>query len=195
MNFLTQNNVTPVNGPATTLNDSTRKLFFSAGMIAILLGIFAFTFSTKGLATMSALFAIYTLFLAGLDVMLFTKSHELRGSFLVSALLSFVMGLTMLFRQDVTSEFLGLIFGFWVLFNAISILSQVWTPELLNSWYRIASIVIGFVGLLMGMYLTIFPNVAPNTQSIIVGIFVDLLGIYYLLIAVFSAKNATPSAE
>lgn len=191
MNFLSNNNVTPVNGPATAMNDTARKMFFAAGMVAIVLGIFAFTFSTKGLATMSALFALYTLFLAGLDVMLFTKSQDLRGSFLVSALLSFVMGLTMLFRQDVTTEFLGLIFGFWVLFNAISILSQVWSPELLNSWYRMVSVAIGFVGILMGMYLTIFPNVEPNTQSIMVGIFADLLGIYYLLVALFSAKSVS----
>lgn len=191
MNFLTNNtNTSYVNGQPDLLNDLTRKLFFAAGMIAIVLGIFAFTFSTKGLATMSALFALYTLFLAVLDVMLFTKSQELRGSFLVSALLSFVMGLTMLFRQDVTNEFLGLIFGFWVLFNAISILAQVWVPELLNSWYRIAALVIGLIGVLMGMYLTIFPNVAPNTQSIMLGIFADLLGIYYLLIALFSARKS-----
>ncbi|MCW0953582.1 DUF308 domain-containing protein [Weissella ceti] len=192
MNFLTDNNntATYADGQPALLNDLTRKLFFAAGMIAIVLGIFAFTFSTKGLATMSALFAVYTLFLAVLDMMLFTKSQALRGSFLVSALLSFVMGLTMLFRQDVTNEFLGLVFGFWVLFNAISILSQVWLPELLNNWYRFAGIAIGLIGILMGMYLTIFPNVAPNTQSIILGIFADLLGIYYLLVALFSAKKS-----
>ena len=191
MNFLTHNNTaTYADGQPELLNDLTRKLFFAAGMIAIVLGIFAFTFSTKGLATMSALFAVYTLFLAVLDMVLFTKSHALRGSFLVSALLSFVMGMTMLFRQDVTNEFLGLIFGFWVLFNAISILSQVWTPELLSNWYRFAGIAIGFIGILMGMYLTIFPDVASNTQSIVLGVFADLLGIYYLLVALFSAKKS-----
>ncbi|ELA07767.1 HdeD family acid-resistance protein [Weissella tructae] len=183
-------NTTYVNQPQhLTLNDLTRKLFFAAGMIAIVLGIFAFTFSTKGLATMSALFAIYALFIAVLDVMLFTKSQALRGSFLVSALLSLVIGLIMLFRQDVTSEFLGLVFGFWVLFNAISILAQTWAPELLSNWQRLVSIAIGVLGILMGMYLTIFPQVSSSTQSIILGVFADLLGIYYLLIALFHTKK------
>lgn len=183
-------NTTYVNQPQhLTLNDLTRKLFFAAGMIAIVLGIFAFTFSTKGLATMSALFAIYALFIAVLDVILFTKSQALRGSFLVSALLSLVIGLIMLFRQDVTSEFLGLVFGFWVLFNAISILAQTWSPELLNNWQRLVSIAIGVLGILMGMYLTIFPQVSSSSQSIILGVFADLLGIYYLLIALFHTKK------
>lgn len=183
-----EHDVTISDAPQPMISDGTRKLFFAAGMIAIVLGIFAFTFSAKGLATMSALFAIYSLFLAVLDVILFTKSQALRGSFLVSALLSLVIGLIMLFRQDVTNEFLGLVFGFWVLFNAISILAQTWTPELLNSWYRLVSIAIGLIGILMGMYLTILPDVASNTQSILLGVFADLLGIYYLLVALFSSK-------
>ncbi|AIG65040.1 hypothetical protein WS74_0100 [Weissella ceti] len=41
----------------------------------------------------------------------------------------------------------------------------------------------------MGMYLTIFPQVSSSTQSIILGVFADLLGIYYLLIALFHTKK------
>jgi len=190
-----ESRTTPIEGRTTAkessnplLTDLTRKLFFTAGLIAIVLGIFAFTFSAKGLASMSAIFAIYSLFLAVLDVILFTKSQALRGSFLVSALLSLVIGLIMLFRQDVTNEFLGLVFGFWVLFNAISILAQTWMPELINSWYRMVAIALGLIGILMGMYLTIFHSVETSTQSVILGIFADLLGIYYLLVALFSLR-------
>ncbi len=180
---------TIVTSEQTIVTDLTRKCLFAAGIIAILLGIIAFAFPKQVLASMSALFALFSLFVAIIDLMLVTKSQTLKGAFLMSALLATTMSLIFLFRQDVTSQFIGLIFGFWILLNATAILAQMWSPELLAGWQRLVGLVLGLTSLAMGLYLSLVPDIAANTMSLVVGSFADLLGIYFILIALFSRKN------
>ena len=99
------------------------------------------------------------------------------------------MGLVLLFRQDVAKDFIGLVFGFWILFNATSNLAQTWVPELLVGWQRLVGLVIGAVGLCLGLFLVLFTGYSTHDMQIILGIYTDLLGIFFLLVSFFSRKN------
>ena len=166
-----------------------RKLLATAGVISIILGIFAFVFSPEWLLAVSILFGLFSIFIAIIDLMLFRNSTYLRGSHLMSALLSLVMGLVLLFRQDVAKDFIGLVFGFWILFNATSNLAQTWVPELLVGWQRLVGLVIGATGLCLGLFLVLFTGYSTHDMQIILGIYTDLLGIFFLLVSFFSRNN------
>ena len=172
-----------------------RKLLATAGVISIILGIFAFVFNTKWLLAVSIIFGLFSIFIAFIDLMLFSNSVYLRGSHLMSALLSVVMGLVLLFRQDFTQDFIGLVFGFWILFNATSNLAQTWVPELLIGWQRLVGLIIGAVGLVLGLFLVLFTDYSTHTMQIILGIYTDLLGIFFLLVSFFSHKNDLNTAK
>ncbi|CAM4367406.1 HdeD family acid-resistance protein [Weissella hellenica] len=166
-----------------------RKLLAAAGVISIILGIFAFVFNTEWLLAVSIIFGLFSIFIAFIDLMLFSNSVYLRGAHLMSALLSAVMGLVLLFRQDFTQDFIGLVFGFWILFNATSNLAQTWVPELLIGWQRLVGLIIGVVGLALGLFLVLFTGYTPHNMQIILGVYTDLLGIFFLLVSFFSHKN------
>lgn len=166
-----------------------RKLLAAAGVISIILGIFAFVFNPEWLLAVSILFGLFSIFIALIDILLFGHSTYLRGSHLMSALLSTVMGLVLLFRQDVAKDFIGLVFGFWILFNATSNLAQTWVPELLIGWQRLVGLVIGAIGLFLGLFLVLFTGYSTHDMQIILGVYTDLLGIFFLLVSFFSRKN------
>lgn len=171
------------------VTELTRRFLVGAGIVSIVLGILAFIFPENTLTSMTPLFAIFSIFIAVIDLMLFSKSTYLRGAFLMSALLSTVLGLIFLFRQDVTKDFSSLIFGFWILFNATSMLAQSWSPELLRNWQRLITLALGAVGLGMGLYLTLVSDIPASTMTTLIGIFSDISGIFFLFIALFSPRH------
>jgi uncharacterized membrane protein HdeD (DUF308 family) len=175
--------------PTPVISDMMRKLLAAAGIVAIVLGLIAFIFGGQTLPTVSVIFGLFSIFTAVVDILLFRNSRLLRGSHLMSALLSVVMGLVLLFRQDVTNEFAGMIFGFWILFNAAGNLAQSWVSEMLIGWQRLVGLLIGLAGLVIGLYLALFTTYDANTLGILVGLYADLLGIFFLLTAFFSRKK------
>jgi uncharacterized membrane protein HdeD (DUF308 family) len=179
---LQQNATTPV------ITDFMRRVLATAGIIAIILGLLAFILGGNTLSTIVVIFGLFSLFTVFIDLMLFTKSRLLRGAHLMNALLATIMGLVLLFRQDVAGTFAGLIFGFWILLNATGNLAQSWVSEMLIGWQRLVGLIIGVTGLVLGLYLVLFTGYPDRLLSIFVGSYADLLGIFYLLTAFFSRK-------
>jgi uncharacterized membrane protein HdeD (DUF308 family) len=179
------------NATSPVITDFMRRVLATAGIIAIVLGLLAFILGGNTLSTIVVIFGLFSLFTVFIDLMLFTKSRLLRGAHLMNALLATIMGLVLLFRQDVAGTFAGLIFGFWILLNATGNLAQSWVSEMLSGWQRLVGLIIGVTGLVLGLYLVLFTGYPARLLSIFVGSYADLLGIFYLLTAFFSRKASS----
>jgi uncharacterized membrane protein HdeD (DUF308 family) len=154
--------------------------FMVRGVLAAALGLCALIWPSASLAILLRLVGIYCL-LDGLTGLIGAWRASERGAHLLQAILGLVAGVLLLFWPEGSVRTLLVIFGIWALVTGAS---QLWTARQQEAdGERSAMTTIGWVAVVVGLILIVWPGTGVVTIAWLIGIVALLLGVSLIWLA------------
>jgi uncharacterized membrane protein HdeD (DUF308 family) len=155
--------------------------FMVRGVLAAALGLCALIWPSASLAILLRLVGIYCL-LDGVTGLIGALRASERGAHLLQAILGLVVGVLLLFWPEGSVRTLLVIFGIWALLTGVS---QIWAArqQEVEGGERSAMTTIGWVAVVVGLILIVWPGTGVVTIAWLIGIVALLLGVSLIWLA------------
>jgi uncharacterized membrane protein HdeD (DUF308 family) len=155
--------------------------FMVRGVLAAALGLCALIWPSASLAILLRLVGIYCL-LDGVTGLIGALRASERGAHLLQAILGLVVGVLLLFWPEGSVRTLLVIFGIWALLTGVS---QIWAArqQEVEGGERRAMTTIGWVAVVVGLILIVWPGTGVVTIAWLIGIVALLLGVSLIWLA------------
>ncbi|MFE6923424.1 HdeD family acid-resistance protein [Nocardia sp. NPDC057663] len=182
---------TELESPFAALAKKTWQTILVTGLLAVVLGIIVLVWPDKTLLVAGILFGIYMV-VSGIFQLIAAFTHLPSTSFRVLSFISGVLSLIIgvfCFRDDLASiVLLGLWIGISWLFRGVAILfaamSEKGVPG--RGW----QIFYGIISAIAGVVLIVWPISSLTTLTLVVGIFLIVIGIMEIITAFGVRKDA-----
>ncbi|GGN66643.1 HdeD family acid-resistance protein [Nocardia rhizosphaerihabitans] len=182
---------TVLESPMAALAKKTWQTILVTGLLAVVLGIIVLVWPGPSLLVAGILFGIYMV-VSGIFQLVAAFTHLPSTSFRVLSFISGVLSLIIgvfCFRDDLTSiVLLGLFIGISWLFRGIAILfaaaSEKGVPG--RGW----QIFYGVISAIAGVILIVWPISSLTTLTLVVGIFLIVIGVMEMITAFGVRKDA-----
>lgn len=169
----------------------SKVLWIVAGALLIIAGIICLCNPGTALVSMCLFMGILMLFSGIVDIVIFAKGNQQiagAGWFLADGILSFILGLMLLFNQTFALVTLPFIFGMWLLFSGINSFANSFELKRLGirgwGWFTALGVILIVIG-----FFSFFDPVADLfALSVLVGILLIAQGFSIIVRACFSHR-------
>ncbi|MEV0064312.1 HdeD family acid-resistance protein [Nocardia sp. NPDC050718] len=182
---------TVLESPFAALAKKTWQTILVTGLLAVVLGIIVLVWPGPSLLVAGILFGIYMV-VSGIFQLIAAFTHLPSTSFrvlsFISGVLSLIIGI-FCFRDDLTSIFLlGLWIGISWLFRGVAVLFAAMSDKGVpgRGW----QIFYGIVSAIAGIILIVWPIESLATLTLVVGIFLIVIGIMEIITAFGVRKDS-----
>ncbi|MET9215045.1 MULTISPECIES: HdeD family acid-resistance protein [unclassified Nocardia] len=182
---------TVLESPVAALAKKTWQTILVTGLLAVVLGIIVLVWPGPSLLVAGILFGIYMV-VSGIFQLIAAFTHLPSTSFrvlsFISGVLSLIIGI-FCFRDDLTSIFLlGLWIGISWLFRGVAVLFAAMSDKGVpgRGW----QIFYGIISAIAGIILIVWPIESLATLTLVVGIFLIVIGIMEIITAFGVRKDS-----
>lgn len=161
------------------------------GIISIILGIVVFRTPMATFLTIAVFFS-FGFMISGIVEAVYAfinrKELDIWGWYLALGILTFIVGLQLIMRPDLSVMLLTLYIGFWLLFRSIMYISSAIDLKRLHSSNWGWVLAFGILGVIFSFLLLWNPIATSITVSIWIGFGLISLGILQLILAISMRK-------
>lgn len=158
---------------------------FLVGVLFLLVSLITFRHPGTSLVAMVIYFAITAIINGIYSLFIRTRFKELTGyrstGFLVLAIAEILIGLILLFRLDTGIIALAYVFALWFIMDSIRNLFLLSPTRFVSAPLYWFSMIINILGIFVGFSLFVDPIVSLLTLSFLVGVYLLINGIIYMM--------------
>lgn len=155
--------------------------FMARAVLAAALGLCALIWPSASLVILMRLVGLYCLLDGGAALIAAMRTSD-RSAHILQAILGLLVGVLLLFWPEGSVRTLLVIFGIWALLTGVS---QIWAArqQEVEGGERSAMTTIGWVAVVVGLILIVWPGTGVVTIAWLIGIVALLLGVLLFWLA------------
>lgn len=164
------------------------------GILLIIVGLISFIHPVSILRWAVIIYGIMALITGIVDIVFYAKTERYVGFgptlSLVTGVLSILAGLMLLCYPNAGVWIVSLLMPIWFIAHAISRLTHLnFIRIAAGSFYYYFTLILNIVGIILGFFMIISPNIAIFSVGFIIGIYLILLGVDSIVFACSKFDN------